>query len=1430
MAIKKENRPKATFSKITIGLASPDTILERSYGEVLKPETINYRTYKPERDGLFCERIFGPVKDYECACGKYKRIRYKGIVCDRCGVEVTEKKVRRERMGHIKLVVPVVHIWYFKSLPNKIGYLLGVSSKKLESIIYYERFVVIQSGIRADKGQNVGDLLTEEEYLDILDALPKENQYLPDDDPEKFIAKMGAEAVHDMLQRIDLDQLSFDLRNAAATETSQQRKADALKRLSVVEAFRDANLRITNRPEWMVMQYIPVIPPELRPLVPLDGGRFASSDLNDLYRRVIIRNNRLKRLLEIKAPEVILRNEKRMLQEAIDSLFDNSRKSNAVKAEGGRALKSLSDVLKGKQGRFRQNLLGKRVDYSGRSVIVVGPELKLHECGLPKDMAAELFKPFIIRKLIERGIVKTVKSARKLVDKKEAVVWDILENILKGHPVMLNRAPTLHRLSIQAFQPKLIEGKAIQLHPLVTTAFNADFDGDQMAVHVPLSNAAVLEAQLLMLASHNILNPQNGQPITLPSQDMVLGLYYISKGKKSTETEKVKGEGKAFYSNEEVIIAYNEGKIDLHAWIKVKTNVRNSDGLLEHKLTDTTVGRVIFNQHVPAEVGFINALLTKKNLREIIGDIIEITNVPKTAKFLDDIKQLGFRTAFQGGLSFSINDLIIPDVKEQLLENAKGEVDEVWDNYNMGLITNNERYNQIVDIWSRVDTRITETLIRELSNDRQGFNSVFMMLDSGARGSKQQIKQLAGIRGLMAKPRKSGSTGSEIIENPILSNFKGGLNVLDYFISTHGARKGLADTALKTADAGYLTRRLVDVAQDVVITEEDCGTLRGIATSALKDNEDIIEPLSDRIQGRTSLHDVYNLQTEDLIVGAGEAISEDLAKKIEDAGIETVEIRSVLTCEAKRGTCVKCYGKNLASGILAQKGDAVGIIAAQSIGEPGTQLTLRTFHVGGVAGSAAVDSTLIAKFDGTIQFDGLRSVTTENNDGDKVQVVIGRTGEVRIIDTKNDRLLITNNIPYGATLMVKDGQKVHKGDVICTWDPFNNVIVAEINGLLKFENVIEGVTYREEADEQTGHREKVVIETRDKTKIPSIVLEGKENKSYNLPTGSHIMIDEGDNVKAGHVIVKIPRVLGKLRDITGGLPRVTELFEARNPSNPAVVSEIDGVVIMGSIKRGNREIIIEAKDGVQKKYLVPLTRQILAQDGDFIKAGSPMSDGQISPQDILSIQGPFAVQQYVVNEIQEVYRLQGVKINDKHIEVIVRQMMRKVVIVDPGDTKFLEDDSVDKFEFIEENDFIFDKKVVTDAGDSTKLRAGQIMSLREVREENSVLRRNDKKLVEFRDAMPATSAPTLLGITKASLGVQSWISAASFQETTKVLSSAAIHGKADEMLGLKENVITGHPIPAGTGLRDFENMIVGSKEEYELLQTTREAMAFDEEE
>lgn len=1437
MSLKKDNKPKS-FNKITITLASPDSILDRSFGEVLKPETINYRTYKPERDGLFCEKIFGPTKDYECYCGKYKRIRYKGIVCDRCGVEVTEKKVRRERMGHIKLVVPVVHIWYFKSLPNKIGYLLGTSSKKLEMIVYYERYCVIQGGeadalIRStltmkDSENTHMALLTEDEYLDILEKLPKENQMLHDDDPNKFIAKMGAEAVHMLLSRINLDSLSYELRNAAAFETSQQRKAEALKRLSVVEAFREANSHIENKPEWMVMQYIPVIPPELRPLVPLDGGRFASSDLNDLYRRVIIRNNRLKRLLEIKAPEVILRNEKRMLQEAIDSLMDNSRKSNAVKAEGGRALKSLSDVLKGKQGRFRQNLLGKRVDYSGRSVIVVGPDLKLHECGLPKDMAAELFKPFVIRKLIERGIVKTVKSAKKLVEKKEAVVWDILENILKGHPVMLNRAPTLHRLSIQAFQPKLIEGKAIQLHPLVCSAFNADFDGDQMAVHVPLSNAAILEAQLLMLSSHNILNPQNGTPITLPSQDMVLGLYYISKGKRNQGNDVVKGEGMTFYGPEEVIIAHNEGRVDLHAWIKVKVGVRNEQGEVETKLLETTVGRVIFNQNTPEKVGFINELLTKKSLRNIIGDVIKYTDIPTTVKFLDDIKTLGFRTAFRGGLSFNPEDLIVPDMKQTLLSNASSEVTEIWDNYNMGLITNNERYNQIIDVWSRVDSRVTETLIREMANDKQGFNSVYMMLDSGARGSKQQVKQLSGIRGLMAKPRKSGSTGSEIIENPILSNFRDGLNVLEYFISTHGARKGLADTALKTADAGYLTRRLVDVAQDVIIREDDCGTLRGIATSALKENDDIVEPLIDRIVGRTSLHDVTDHQGN-ILAEAGQEITYDIAEAIENAGIETVEIRSVLTCESKRGVCAKCYGVNLANGKMAQTGDAVGIIAAQSIGEPGTQLTLRTFHVGGVAGSSAIESQMTAKFDGKIEFDSVRTTKYNNKDGEETVVVITRMGEMRLVNDEGV-VLMTSEIPYGSTLKVKNGQKLKKGDEICSWDPFNAVIISEINGKIRFENVIEGITYREEADEQSGLREKVIIETKDKTRIPALMVEGKEVKMYNVPVGAHLIINDGDAIQSGQILVKIPRVMGRSRDITGGLPRVTELFEARNPSNPAIVAEIDGVVGFGGVKRGNREISIESKDGIVKKYLVPLTKHIIVQEGDFIKAGTPLSDGSITPSDILSIKGPFAVQEYLVNEIQEVYRLQGVKINDKHIEVIVRQMMRKVTIEDAGDTKFLEGDVVDKLEFSDENDWIFDKVVVTDAGASEKMHPGQITNLREIREENSLLRRNDKTLVQYRNAQPATSSPNLLGITKASLGTFSWISAASFQETTKVLSQAAIAGKSDFMWGLKENVITGNLIPAGTGMKEFDNVIVGSKDEYEILMNSRELLQFDDEE
>ena len=1428
MSIKKEFKQKTNFTSITISLASHDDILERSYGEVLKPETINYRTLKPEKDGLFCEKIFGPVKDFECACGKYKRIRYKGIVCDRCGVEVTEKKVRRERVGHIKLVVPIVHIWYFKSLPNKIGYLLGINSKKIESIIYYEKYVIIQPGIRNDL--QYGELLTEEEYVEIVDKLPRDNQFLTEDDPKKFVAKMGSEAIQEMLIKVNLDELSYELRHAASKETSQQRKTESLKRLGVVESFRESRETTMNKPEWMVLNYITVIPPDLRPLVPLDGGKFASADLNDLYRRVIIRNARLKKLIDIKAPEVIMRNEKRMLQEAVDSLFDNSRKSNAVKADGGRQLKSLSDVLKGKQGRFRQNLLGKRVDYSGRSVIVVGPDLKMHECGLPKDMAAELFKPFIIRKLNERGIVKTVKSGKKLVEKKEAIIWDILENLLKGHPILLNRAPTLHRLSIQAFQPKLVEGKAIQLHPLVTAAFNADFDGDQMAVHVPLSYAAILEAQLLMLSSHNILNPQNGTPITLPSQDMVLGLYYISKIKKSTTEEVVLGENKIFYNISEVIIAYNENRVDLHAAIKVKAPVREKDGTLNIKLVDSSVGRVLFNQHVPVQMGYVNELLTKSNLRRIIGDILKYTDIPTTANFLDDIKTLGFMMAFKGGLSFNVNDLIVPKIRESLIADAKIKVQEIIENYTLGLLTNSERYNQVVDLWGITDSKLTNAIIEEFANDKQGFNSVFMMLDSGARGSKTQVKQLVGIRGNMAKPRKSGSTGSEVIENPILSNFKSGLNVLDYFISTHGARKGLADTALKTADAGYLTRRLVDVSQDVIIEEEDCCTLRGIATTALKNNEDIVESLADRIEGRTSLHDLYNPVTNELVLTGGLEISSDEAKLIEEIGIETVEIRSVLTCESKRGVCVKCYGKNLATGYLAQKGDAVGIIAAQSIGEPGTQLTLRTFHVGGVAGSASIENSLKAKFEGTLQYDGLRTVDTENEKGEKIKVVIGRTGEFRIIESLTGRLLITNNVPYGSIVHAKDNKPVRKDDIICSWDPFNNVIVSEIEGRIVFENIIEGNTFRYETDDQTQHREMVIIESKDKTKVPTIIIEGKDTKSYIIPAGSHVNIDDKEQVKSGQILVKIPRILAKVKDITGGLPRVTELFEARNPSNPAIVSHIDGIVKFGIQKRGNREVIVESKDKVVLKYLIPHIRQVLVQDGDYVKAGSPLSDGQISAGDILEIKGPYAVQEYVVNEIQEVYRLQGVRLNDKHIEVIVRQMMKKVEIVESGDTKFLATDLEDKIDFIEENDKIYDKKVVIDIGESTIFKLGQILNVRELREENSILRRNDKKLVEVRDAQPATAKPVLLGITKASLGVKSWVSAASFQETTKVLSQAAIQGKVDRMLGLKENVITGHLIPAGTGQKDFENMIVSSKEEFETLKITREILNFDNEE
>ncbi len=1410
MAFRKDNKSKTGFSKISIGLASPEEILEKSSGEVLKPETINYRTYKPERDGLFCEKIFGPVKDYECHCGKYKRIRYKGIVCDRCGVMVTEKKVRRERMGHIKLVVPVAHIWYFRSLPNKIGYLLGLPSKKLDAVIYYERYVVIQPGVA--EGVQELDLLTEEEYFDILDKLPKDNQLLDDSDPNKFIAKMGAEAVYDLLIRLDLDSLSYELRHRANTDGSQQRKNEALKRLQIVESFRASRHR--NKPEWMILQAVPVIPPELRPLVPLDGGRFATSDLNDLYRRVIIRNNRLKRLIEIKAPEVILRNEKRMLQEAVDSLLDNSRKSSAVKTEANRPLKSLSDSLKGKQGRFRQNLLGKRVDYSARSVIVVGPELKMHECGIPKNMAAELYKPFIIRKLIERGIVKTVKSAKKIVDRKEPVVWDILEHVMKGHPVLLNRAPTLHRLGIQAFQPKMIEGKAIQLHPLACTAFNADFDGDQMAVHLPLGNEAVLEAQMLMLGAHNILNPANGAPITVPSQDMVLGLYYITKLRPGD-----KGEGHKFYGPEEAEIAYNEGRVTLHAPITVMVDDVDENGNpIKHLVENTSVGRILVNQYVPKEIGYVNQILSKKSLRDIIGKVINTCGVTRSAQFLDDIKNLGYYMAFKGGLSFNLGDVLIPAEKEQLVAEGNEQVQEVLNNYAMGFITNNERYNQIIDIWTHVNSRLTDTLMKQMTEANQGFNSVFMMLDSGARGSKDQIRQLAGMRGLMAKPQKAGAEGGQIIENPILANFKEGLSVLEYFISTHGARKGLADTALKTADAGYLTRRLVDVAHDVIIHEEDCGTLRGLVCTEIKNNEEVVASLAERILGRVSVHDVVDPISGEIIVASGEEIDEVAAKRINDSPIESVEIRSVLTCESKKGVCAKCYGRNLSNNRLVQKGEAVGVIAAQSIGEPGTQLTLRTFHVGGVASNIAAVSTITSRYEGVLEIEELRTVATDEvgPNGEPVNVVIGRLAEMRIIDPNTKMMLTNANIPYGSKLYFGNGATVKKGDVICEWDPFNAVIISEVAGRIEFQNLVDNVTYRVDYDEQTGLEDKIIIESKDRTRVPEaniVDANGQVLKTYALPVGAHLMVEDGAQLKTGDVLVKIPRSAGNAGDITGGLPRVTELFEARNPSNPAIVSEIDGEVKFGKVKRGNREISVTSKLGEIKKYLVPLSKQILVQENDYVRAGTPLSDGAITPADILNIMGPTAVQEYIVNEVQDVYRMQGVKINDKHFEVIVRQMMRKVNILDPGDTCFLEQQIVDKREFMEENDRIWGKKVVVDAGDSENVKPGQIITARKLRDENSALKRRDLKTVTVRDAVPATSEQILQGITRAALQTSSFMSAASFQETTKVLNEAAINGKVDTLEGMKENVICGHLIPAGTGLREYSALVVAGKDD-----------------
>lgn len=1399
MMNNQPQQAKKDFREITISLASPEAILNRSHGEVLKPETINYRTFRPEKDGLFCEKIFGPIKDWECHCGKYKRIRYRGIVCDRCGVEVTQKSVRRERMGHISLAVPIVHIWYFRSSPNKIGYVLGLSSKELEKVIYYESYVVINPG---PTGLPINTLLSEDQYFEVLDNVPAAYRDLPDTDPKKFIAKMGGEAIEMLLSRVNIEELAINLRQAALTETSSQRKQDALKRLKVVDAFRTQEEKIENQPKWMVMRVVPIIPPELRPLVPLEGGRFATSDLNDLYRRVIIRNNRLKRLIDIKAPEVILRNEKRMLQEAVDSLFDNSRKSNAVRSDGNRSLKSLSDMLKGKQGRFRQNLLGKRVDYSGRSVIVVGPELKLHECGLPKDMGVELFKPFIIRKIIERGIVKTVKSAKKHVDKKGPEVWDILEKVIDGHPVMLNRAPTLHRLGIQAFQPKLVEGKAIQLHPLVCTAFNADFDGDQMAVHVPLSYEAQLEAQLLMLSSHNVLSPSSGNPILVPSQDIVLGIYYVTKLKKGE-----KGEGMSFSSYDEVVAAYDNKVVSLQTQI----NYRHLG-----KRIETTVGRVFFNHIIPSELGYINELINKKAIISIIAESYRSAGQLKTVKFLDDLKDLGFKHAMLGGLSISLDDIIIPEDKAQIIDHYQKQVNKFENEHQSGFITNNERYNKVVDAWTQATNSVASSLITKLTSHKEGFNSVFMMLDSGARGSREQIRQLAGMRGLMAKPQKSLSGGvGEIIENPIISNFHEGLTVLEYFISTHGARKGLADTALKTADAGYLTRRLVDVAQDVIITERDCGTVHGLNVTALQQGDEIVEPLADRILGRVSLNDVYDPRTNEVVVKAGELIEEELARKISSTNIESVYIRSVLTCETKRGVCAKCYGRNLSNGKMVEIGEAVGVIAAQSIGEPGTQLTLRTFHIGGTASRITAASKINSKFAGIVRYDNLRTIL-KTEGSTKQRISLSRNGAIQIVD-ENNRVITTYKITYGSQLLVEDGSKVEVGTLISESDVYSTPIITEFGGKIVYKDLIEDITYVEEADDETGHVEKVIIESKDRSLLPSILVmdekTGDQIASYHIPVRAHLSVNQGKKVIPGQILAKLQRDTSKTRDITGGLPRVTELFEARNPSEPAVVSEIDGIISFGASRRGAREMIVTTKDGdEQRKYLIPFTKHILLQENDMVKAGERLSDGAVSPADILRINGPNAVQEYLVNEIQEVYRLQGVKINDKHIETIVRPMLQKEVVVDPGDSIFLEGDQVDKVRLREENERLIDKVFVLDKMDS-KLMNFQIISKRKLREINLDLKRKGKEEVKVRDANPATSQPVLLGITAASLATESFFSAASFQETTKVLTEAAISGKKDKLLGLKENIIVGHLIPAGTGLRKYDSIKLGDKPE-----------------
>jgi DNA-directed RNA polymerase subunit beta' len=1396
MPYRVQENAMRDITSITISLASPDDVLSRSYGEVTKPETINYRSFRPEKDGLFCEKIFGPTRDWECFCGKYKRIRYKGIICDRCGVEVTQKSVRRERMGHIGLAVPVVHIWFFRAQPSKIGNIIGLSLKELEKVIYYESYVVINPG---PTGLSRLDLISEDQFFEVLNSLPVGNEKLEEDDPKKFVAKIGGDAVKNILKHTEVEKLSKELRDQLKEETSQQKKTDLLKRLRVLEAFKEKEGKVPNKPEWMVLSYIPVIPPELRPLVPLEGGRFATSDLNDLYRRVIIRNNRLKRLIDIKAPEVILRNEKRMLQESVDALFDNSRRGSAVRSDNNRPLKSLSDMLKGKQGRFRQNLLGKRVDYSGRSVIVVGPELKLHQCGLPKDMAVELFKPFIIRKLIERGHNKTVKSARKVVDRKDPIIWDILAKIIEGHPVLLNRAPTLHRLGIQAFQPVLIDGRAIQLHPMVCTAFNADFDGDQMAVHVPLSYEAQLEAAMLMLSSHNILSPQNGGPIVVPTQDIVLGCYYLTKLKEGDL-----GEGMMFGSAEETIIAYNNGVLGLHAKIKVR---------IDNEMIETTTGRIIFNQIVPKEMGYFNQLLIKKTFGGFIGQMFMKLGNKVTAKFLDDLKDTGFKFSTAGGLSVSYADMIVPEEKEALITKANKKVEAILNEHEQGVITDAERYNKIIDVWTHTTNDVARALMDKIKIADNGFNSLHMMVDSGARGSQEQVRQLAGMRGLMMKPQKtlSGQAG-EIIENPIVANFKEGLSVLEYFISTHGARKGLADTALKTADAGYLTRRLVDVSQDVIISEIDCGTILGIEITALKDVEQEREPLGERITGRVAQEDVYNPRTDELIIPAGEMITEEIAEKIEDANIESVYIRTVLTCESKRGVCAKCYGRNLTNGKLVEIGEAVGIIAAQSIGEPGTQLTLRTFHLGGTSSRIASQSQVETNIDGIIQFDRVAFVERTDFIGN-IKVVTGRRGSIGLYD-ENNRQIKKYDVPYGAEIVVNEGQFVKKRTPLYNHDPYNSVILSDIPGTVKFIDLIDGVTLQQVTDEQTGHVQKVVIESKDKNLTPSISIESsnKEKKSFNLPTRSYLSVDEGEKIGAGTILAKISKQTTKSRDITGGLPRVTELFEARSPQESSIVSEIEGMVKFGARKKGSREIMIIAPDkSDEKKYNVPLGKHILVQESDEIPAGEKITDGPINPHDILKIKGTSAVQEYLVNEIQDVYRLQGVKINDKHIEVIVRQMLQKIKIVSPGDSRFLEEDIVDRNEFIEENNKVMSMVYVEDKGDS-RLKDGQLISKTKFKEINADIKKKEKKLVKSREAEPATFEHVLLGITSAALSTESFISAASFQETTKVLANAATEAKVDHLLGLKENVVMGHLIPAGTGLKKYRNIMLKAEQ------------------